>query len=130
WKLMARLQISETQAKDIVLGQKATIDTRNGFVPGHVTRIDASIVNGTRTIDCKLDGELPAGAVPDRTVDGNIEIERLTNVLFVNRPASSQPSTTSTLFRYDADGKEASRINVKFGRASVSSIEILDGLKE
>jgi HlyD family secretion protein len=130
WKLMARLQIAETQAKDIQIGQRATIDTRNGFVPGHVTRIDASIVNGTRTVDCKLDGELPAGAVPDLTVDGNIEIERLANVLFVNRPASSQPNTTSTLFRYDGDGKEASRVNVKFGRASVSSIEILEGLKE
>src|SRR5262249_51332411 len=75
WKLMARLQISETQAKDIVLGQKATIDTRTGVVPGHVTRIDASIVNGTRTVDCKIDGELPAGAVPDLSVDGTIEIQ-------------------------------------------------------
>ncbi len=130
WKLMARLQIAETQAKDIVIGQKAQVDTRNGTVAGHVTRIDASIVNGTRTVDCKLDGPLPAGAVPDLTVDGNIELERLTNVLFVNRPASSQPNSASTLFRYEADGKEATRVPVKFGRASVSAIEITDGLKE
>jgi HlyD family secretion protein len=130
WKLMARLQIAETQAKDIVLGQKAQIDTRNGIVPGHVTRIDASIVNGTRTVDCKLDGQLPAGAVPDLTVDGNIELERLANVLYVNRPASSQPNSSATLFRIEPDGKEASRIPVRFGRASVSAIEITDGLKE
>ena len=77
WKLMARLQIAETQAKDIILGQKAEIDTRNGVIAAHVSRIDASIVNGTRTVDCKLDGALPKGAVPDLSVDGTIEIERL-----------------------------------------------------
>jgi len=129
WKLMARLQIAETQAKDVLIGQKAEIDTRNGVVPGHVTRIDASIVNGTRTVDCRLDGPLPAGAVPDLTVDGNIELERLTDVLYINRPASSQPETTTTLFRVEPDGKEATRVPVKFGRASVNAIEILDGLK-
>jgi HlyD family secretion protein len=129
WKLMARLQIAETQAKDVLIGQKAEIDTRNGIVPGHVTRIDASIVNGTRTVDCRLDGPLPAGAVPDLTVDGNIELERLTDVLYINRPASAQPETTSTLFRVDPDGKEATRVQVKFGRASVNAIELLDGLK-
>ena len=129
WKLMARLQIAETQAKDVLIGQKAEIDTRNGIVPGHVTRIDASIVNGTRTVDCRLDGPLPAGAVPDLTVDGNIELERLTDVLYINRPASAQPGTTTTLFRVEPDGKEATRVPVKFGRASVSAIEILSGLK-
>jgi HlyD family secretion protein len=129
WKLMARLQIAETQAKDVLIGQKAEIDTRNGIVPGHVTRIDASIVNGTRTVDCRLDGPLPAGAVPDLTVDGNIELERLTDVLYINRPASAQPETTSTLFRVDPDGKEATRVPVKFGRASVNAIELVDGLK-
>jgi HlyD family secretion protein len=129
WKLMARLQIAETQAKDILIGQKAEIDTRNGIVPGHVTRIDASIVNGTRTVDCRLDGPLPAGAVPDLTVDGTVELERLTDVLYINRPASAQPGTTSTLFRVDPDGKEATRVPVKFGRASVNAIEMLDGLK-
>jgi HlyD family secretion protein len=128
WKLMARLQIAETQAKDILIGQKAEIDTRNGIVPGHVTRIDASIVNGTRTVDCRLDGPLPAGAVPDLTVDGTVELERLSDVFYINRPASAQPATTSTLFRVDPDGKEATRVPVRFGRASVNAIEILDGL--
>jgi HlyD family secretion protein len=129
WKLMARLQIAETQAKDIVLGQKATIDTRNGVVAGHVTRIDASIVNGTRTVDCKLDGELPAGAVPDLSVDGTVEIERLADVIYMQRPAFGQPNSAVSLFKLDADGKEATRVTARLGRASVNTIEILDGLK-
>jgi HlyD family secretion protein len=129
WKLMARLQIAETQAKDIALGQKAQIDTRNGIVAGHVTRIDASIVNGTRTVDCKLDGALPAGAVPDLSVDGTIEIERLSNVVYVGRPVSAQPDSSAGLFKIDADGKGATRVTVKLGRASVNAIEVLDGLK-
>jgi HlyD family secretion protein len=128
-KLMARLQIPETQAKDIVLGLRAQIDTRNGIVRGHVMRIDASIVNGTRTIDCKLDGALPKGAVPDLSVDGTIEIERLTDVLSVGRPVFAQPNSPGTLFRIDPDGKGAERVAVRFGRASVNAIEIADGLK-
>jgi HlyD family secretion protein len=129
WKLMARVQIAETQAKDIALGQKAQIDTRNGIVAGHVARIDASIVNGTRTVDCKLDGALPAGAVPDLSVDGTIEIERLSNVVYVGRPVSAQPDSSAGLFKIDADGKGATRVTVKLGRASVNAIEVLDGLK-
>ena len=129
-KLIARLQIPETQAKDIVLGLPAQIDTRNGVVRGHVIRIDASIVNGTRTIDCKLDGALPKGAVPDLSVDGTIEIERLPSVLSVGRPSFAQPNSPGTLFRIDPDGKGAERIAVRFGRASVNAIEIADGLKE
>jgi HlyD family secretion protein len=129
WKLMARLQIAETQAKDIALGQRAQIDTRNGIVAGHVTRIDASIVNGTRTVDCKLDGVLPAGAVPDLSVDGTIEIERLSEVVYVGRPVSAQPDSSAGLFKIDADGKGATRVTVKLGRASVNAIEVLDGLK-
>jgi len=129
WKLMARLQIAETQAKDILLGQKASIDTRNGIVTGHVARIDASIVNGTRTVDCRLDGALPRGAVPDLSVDGTIELERLPNVVYVGRPASGQPNGQVSLFRLEPDGKEAVRVAVRTGRASVNAIEILDGLK-
>ena len=129
WKLMARLQIAETQAKDILLGQKASIDTRNGVVPGHVTRIDASIVNGTRTVDCKLDGPLPTGAVPDLSVDGTIELERLASVVYVGRPASGQPNSQISLFRLEPDGKEAARVTVRLGRASVNSIEVVDVLK-
>jgi len=134
WKLMARLQITETQAKDIVLGQKAAIDTRtgdtkNGIVPGHVTRIDASIVNGTRTIDCKLDGPLPPGAVPDLSVDGTVEIMRLADVVYMQRPVFGQPNSQVSLFKLDPDGKEATRTVVRLGRASVNTTEILDGLK-
>jgi HlyD family secretion protein len=128
-KLMARLQIPETQAKDIVVGQRATIDTRNGIVRAHVMRIDASIVNGTRAVECKLDGRLPKGAVPDLSVDGTVEIERLADVLFVGRPVFAQPNSPGTLFRIDPDGKGAERIAVRFGRASVNAIEIADGLK-
>jgi HlyD family secretion protein len=129
WKLMARLQIAETQAKDILLGQKASIDTRNGIVPGHVSRIDASIVNGTRTVDCKLDGPLPSGAVPDLSVDGTVEIVRLPDVTYVGRPVFGQPNSSVSLFKLDPDGKGATRTVVRLGRASVNSIEILDGLK-
>lgn len=129
WKLMARLQITETQAKDILLGQKASIDTRNGIVPGHVSRIDSSIVNGTRTVDCKLDGPLPAGAVPDLSVDGTVEIERLPDVVYMERPVFGQPNSPASIFKLEADGKNASRVAVKLGHASVSNIEILEGLK-
>ncbi len=129
WKLMARLNIAETQAKDILLGQKAEIDTRNGIVPGHVIRIDASIVNGTRTVDCKLDGALPPGAVPDLSVDGTIEIERLADVVYVGRPVFGQPNSQVSLFKLDDDGKGASRVTVKLGRSSVNTIEVVEGLK-
>lgn len=129
WKLMARLQIAETQAKDILVGQRAQIDTRSGIVPAHVTRVDGSIVNGTRTVDCKLDGPLPAGAVPDLSVDGTVEIERLSNVLYVGRPVFAQPNSRATLFKIDEDGKGAVRVPVEFGRAAVNAIEVVEGLK-
>jgi HlyD family secretion protein len=129
WKLMARLQITETQAKDILLGQKASIDTRNGIVPGHVTRIDASIVNGTRTVDCKLDGPLPTGAVPDLSVDGTVEIMRLASVVYMQRPVMGQANSSVSLFKLDPDGKEATRTVVRLGHASVNNTEILEGLK-
>src|SRR5580692_9407948 len=129
WKLMARLQIAETQAKDIILDQKAEIDTRNGIVAGHVIRIDASIVNGTRTVDCKMDGPLPPGAVPDLSVDGTIEIQRLADVVYVGRPVFGQPNSQVSLFKLDEDGKGASRVTVKLGRSSVNTIEVTDGLK-
>ncbi len=129
WKLLARLNIAETQAKDIILGQKAEIDTRNGIVPGHVIRIDASIVNGTRTVDCKLDGPLPPGAVPQLSVDGTIEIERLADVVYVGRPVFGQPNSQVGLFKLDDDGKGATRVTVKLGRSSVNTIEVTEGLK-
>jgi HlyD family secretion protein len=128
-KLMARLQIAETQAKDILLGQKAAIDTRNGVIRGHVTRIDASIVNGTRTVDCKLDGALPKGAVPDLSVDGTVEIERIPEVVYVGRPVFGQPNSQVSLFRLEPDGQNATRVAVRLGRSSVNTIEVVDGLK-
>ena len=129
WKLKAEIKIAETQAKDILLGQAAEIDTRNGIIPAHVTRIDPNVVNGTRTVDCKLDGPLPAGAVPDLSVDGTVEIERLTDVVYVGRPVFGQPNSSVSLFRLDGDGKGAARVTVKLGRASVNSIEVVDGLR-
>jgi len=129
-KLIARLQIPETQAKDILIGQRAKIDTRNGVIDAQVMRIDANIVNGTRTVDCKLTGRLPKGAVPDLSVDGTVELERLENVLYVGRPVFAQPNTPGSLFRIDPDGKGAERVAVRFGRASVNTIEVVDGLKE
>ena len=127
--LQAELQIAETQAKDILLGQKASIDTRNGIIPAHVVRIDPNVINGTRTVDCKLDGPLPSGAVPDLSVDGTIEIERLSDVVYIGRPVFGQPDSSVSLFRLEADGEGASRVTVKLGRSSVNTIEVLDGLK-
>jgi HlyD family secretion protein len=127
-KLIARLQIAETQAKDILLNQKAMIDTRNGIIPGHVIRIDPNVINGTRTVDCKLDGPLPAGAVPDLSVDGTIEVARLPDVLYIGRPVFGQPNSQVGLFKVDADGRGATRITVQLGQSSVNTIEVVAGL--
>jgi len=129
-KLKAALQIAETQARDIQIGQPASIDTHNGVIPGHVTRIDPSVLNGTRTVDVALDGPLPPGAVPQLSVDGTIDLERLTDVLYVGRPALGNENSTLSLFRMDPDHRNAVRVPVKVGRASVNSIQVLDGLKE
>jgi len=127
--LQAELQIAETQAKDILLGQKASIDTRNGIIPAHVVRIDPNVINGTRTVDCKLDGPLPSGAVPDLSVDGTVEIERLADVVYIGRPVFGQPDSSVSLFKLEPDGKGAARVTVKLGRGSVNTIEVTDGLK-
>ena len=129
-KLKAELKIAETQAKDILLGQSVTIDTRNGIIPGKVIRIDPSVQNGTRTVDASLEGDLPKGAVPDLSVDGTIELEKLENILYVNRPVRAQEQATVGLFKVDPDGAGASQIQVKLGRGSVTTIEILEGLRE
>jgi multidrug resistance efflux pump len=129
-KLKAALQIAETQARDIQIGQPASIDTHNGVIPGHVTRIDPSVVNGTRTVDVELDGALPAGAVPQLSVDGTIDLERMQDVLYVGRPALGNEDSTLSLFKVDAEGKGATRVPVKVGRASVNEIQVLEGLKE
>jgi HlyD family secretion protein len=129
-RLKAELQIPETQAKDVTLGQVASIDTRNGIIAGHVVRKDPAAINGTITVDVKLEGDLPEGAVPDLSVDGTIIIERLANVLFMGRPVIGQPGAKVGLFKLDPDGKEAQRVTVALGRISVNSVEIVDGLKE
>ena len=127
--LKAELRIAETQAKDIQIGQSAAIDTRNGVIPGHVTRIDPAVENGTVTVDVALDGELPRGARPDLTVDGTIELERMDDILFVGRPVFGQEESVVSLFKVDEDGTHTSRTRVSLGRASVNTIEVLEGLQ-
>ncbi len=128
-RLKAELRIAETQAKDIQHGQPAAIDTRNGVIPGHVTRIDPAVQQGTVTVDVALDGELPRGARPDLTVDGTIELERLENVIYVSRPVFGQEESVVSLFKLGPDSDEAVRTRVSLGRASVSFIEVRDGLQ-
>jgi HlyD family secretion protein len=128
-KLMAELRIPETQAKDVTLNQPAQVDTHNGVVPGHVTRIDPAVQNGTVTIDVSLDGDLPLGARPDLSVDGTVDLQRLSNVLYVGRPAFWQENSTVGMFVVQPDGT-AVRQQVKVGRSSVNAIEIVGGLKE
>jgi len=128
-QLKAVLRIPESQAKDVAIGQKASIDTRNGFVPGHVTRKDPSAQGGSVTVDVALDGALPAGAVPDLSVDGTIVIEKLTNVMYSGRPAFSAGSGAASLFKVIEDGKAAVRVPVVLGRSSVNVIEIVQGLE-
>jgi len=128
-RLKATLKIPETQAKDIAIGQVASIDTRNGIIPGHVARIDPAAVNGTVDVDVKLAGQLPPGARPDLSVDGTVTIERLADVVYVGRPVIGQPGAKITLFKLDPDSKEAQRVAVTLGRSSVNTIEVVDGLK-
>jgi multidrug resistance efflux pump len=128
-RLKAVLRIPETQARDITIGQNATIDTRNGLIAGQVMRIDPAVLNGTVTVDVRLVGELPRGARPDLSVDGTIQIEHVEDVLFVSRPAYGQANSTVGMFKLQEDG-EAVRVNVRLGRSSVSTIEVVDGLAE
>jgi len=128
-KLKAEIKIAETQAKDIVIGQKATVDTRNGVVTGHVSRQDPSVVNGTVTVDVAFDEPLPPSARADLSVDGTIELENLKDVMYVGRPVHGQPDATISLFKITPDGSEASRVNVKLGRSSVTTMEVISGLQ-
>jgi HlyD family secretion protein len=128
-QLKASLKIAETQARDIQIGQPAEIDTHNGVIAGKVTRIDPAVENGTVTVDVGLEGALPQGARPDLSVDGTIDLDRLTNVLYVGRPALGNENSTISLFRLSSDGTTAVRVPVKVGKASVNSIQILEGLQ-
>ncbi len=126
--LKAELRIAETQAKDIQIGQSASVDTRNGVIAGRVVRIDPAVENGTVTVDVTLEGDLPRGARPDLTVDGTIELERLDDVVYIGRPVFGQEESTVSLFRLGGEGGEAARTRVRLGLASVNTIEVVEGL--
>jgi len=128
--LIAELKIAETQARDVQIGEPATVDTHNGVVTGTVMRVDPGIQYGTVRVDVNITGDLPQGARPDLSVDGTIDLEKLDNVLYVGRPAFGQESSTISLFKLDADGKGAVRVPVKVGRASVNSIQVIEGLQQ
>ena len=127
-QLKAEIKVAETQAKDIVLGQKASVDTRNGIVAGRVSRINPAVQNGTVTVDVQFTGALPDGARPDLSVDGTIELENLKDILYVGRPVHGQSESTIGLFKLVDDGAEAVRVKVKLGRTSVNTIEVVQGL--
>ena len=129
-RLKAELRVPETRVKDIQIGQVVSIDTRNGIIPGRVSRIDPAAQNGTVTVDAELLGELPKGARPDLSVDGTIEIERLENVLYMGRPVHGQENSMIGIFKLAPDGRSAVRVQVRLGKTSVNSVEIIDGLKE
>ena len=129
-QLKASLKIAETQARDIQIGQPAEVDTHNGVIAGKVMRIDPAVVNGTVTVDVELAGALPLGARPDLSVDGTIDLDRMTDVLYVGRPAFGNENSTISLFKLGPDGKTAVRVPVKVGRASVNSIQVLEGLQD
>ncbi len=129
-QLKASLKIAETQARDILIGQPASIDTHNGLIDGKVTRIDPAVLNGTVTVDVELIGALPQGARPDLSVDGVIDLDRLQDVLYVGRPAFGNENSTISLFKLTPDGKGAIRVPVKVGKVSVNAIQILQGLNE
>lgn len=128
-RLKAQIRIAETQIKDVVVGQVASVDTRSGIVPGRVVHIDPAAIQGTVSVDVQLEGELPRAARPDLSVDGTIEIERLSNVLYVGRPANGQADSMLSMFKVVPNG-EAIRTRVRVGRVSVNLIEILEGLQE
>jgi len=128
-KLKAQLKIAETQARDVQIGEIASIDTRNGIVSGRVSRVDPSVQAGTVTVDVALEGTLPKGARPDLSVDGTIELEKMTDVVSVGRPAFGQEDGQITLFRLDQSGDEARRVKVKLGKSSVNTVQVVEGVK-
>ena len=128
-KLKAEINISETQARDVQLGQEVSVDTRNGVIEGRVSRIDPAVRNGSVTVDIRLTGELPKGARPDLSVDGTIVLERLDDIVYVGRPVHGEPDSRVGLFRLDPDGKRATRVMVTLGRSSVNTMEVKEGLQ-
>jgi len=128
--LQAELRVPATRARDVRPGQAVSVDTRNGLVDGTVTRIDPSVQEGSVMVEVRLDGSLPDGARPDMAVDGAIQIELLTDVLYVGRPVQAQENATIGLYRLEADDKHALRVSVELGGSSVDTIEIVGGLLE
>ncbi|MBN1566361.1 MAG: HlyD family efflux transporter periplasmic adaptor subunit [Acidobacteria bacterium] len=128
-RIKAELSIPETQAKDIQIGQEVSIDTRNGVIPGRVSRIDPAVKDGTVTVDVRLEGELLQGMRPDLSVDGTIVIEKMDDVVYVGRPVQGQPDSQASIFKIDSNGNGAERVTVRLGRSSVNTIEIKEGLK-
>lgn len=128
--LKAVLRVAETQISGVRVGQPVVVDTRNGLIQGRVSRIDPAAREGTFVIDASLIGPLPPSARPDLSVDGTIELERLPDVLKVGRPAFGQAFQTVKMFVLTPDGTEAHHRTVKLGANSVSTIQILDGLRE
>jgi HlyD family secretion protein len=128
-KLKAELNIAETQARDIQIGQEVSIDTRNSIIPGRVSRIDPAVKDGTVTVDVQLEGNLPKDARPDLSVDGTIVLEKLEDVVYVGRPVKGQPDSQVSIFKLDSEGKGADRVIVKLGRSSVNTVEVKEGLK-
>ena len=128
-RLKAEIKVPETQARDIAIGQPATVDTRNGVVQAQVSRVDPSVQNGTVTVDLQILDPLPLGSRPDLSVDGTIELENLKDVLYVGRPVHGQSDSTIGLFKLVDDGAEAVRVNVKLGKSSVNTVEVLQGLQ-
>jgi HlyD family secretion protein len=129
-RLKATVQVPETQAKDVAMNQKATVDTRNGIAKGHVTRIDAAPINGTVGVDISFDEPLPAGARPDLSVDGTVEIQNMTNVLYIGRPVHCEQNSPCGLFKVSADGTMGTRVTVQLGRGSVNTMEVVGGLQQ
>ncbi len=129
-RLKAELRIPQTQARDVQVGQAAFVDTRTDTIPGRVRRIDPNVQGGSVLVEVTLEGDLPAGARPDLNIDGTVELERLTDVLHVGRPAYGQSHSTVSLFRVVDDGNAAERVTVQLGRSSVNQIEVVEGLRE
>jgi HlyD family secretion protein len=128
-RLKAELNIPETQAKDIQIGQEASVDTHNGLIAGRVSRLDPAVKDGTVTVDVRLEGELPKGARPDLSVDGTIVLEKLDDIVYMRRPVQSQPDSRMSIFKLDADGNGAASLMIRLGRSSVNTIEVKEGLR-
>ena len=129
-KLKAQIKIPETQARDVAPGLPVSVDTRNGVIIGHISRLDPGVQDGTVLADVTFNGApLPRGARPDLSVEGTVELERVPDTLIVNRPAFGREDSTVGLFRLSADGTEATRVKVQLGRGSVSVVEVREGLR-